>query len=206
MRLLLCAPVVVEHVGGKLVFVLWGEIYPTMPLKGLNAWNLKIIFLAYLVVFLSYIYNQFRNVDQLWHLIVWKTLVWLLLVDKSIKKKILALISAVWSNTFNLIPILLAYRFSVERTDLKYCWNTDFWKFHLATRSLIHFQLKHSVNQTIINIVWTLILWLLLVRKWQNNWKLFFYMAQRKRNIPIDYTYRCGWQQWFSIVWRGPNQ
>ncbi len=38
-----------------------------------------------------------------------------------------------YDHALNLIPILLAYGFLAECTDLKYCWSTDFWKFHLAT-------------------------------------------------------------------------
>ncbi len=96
---------------------------------------MKKILLAYLVVFLSYIYSQFRNVDQLWHLIVWKTLAWLLTVDSEYKEENIVFIWAVYSNAFNLIPILFAEGFLVERRDLKYYWNTDFWKFYLVTLS-----------------------------------------------------------------------
>ncbi len=61
------------------------------------------------------------GVSQLWHLMVWKSVVWLLLVDTESYGKNMGFIFAVGSNTFNLIPILLAYGFLVERTDLKYC-------------------------------------------------------------------------------------
>ncbi len=41
--------------------------------------------------------------------------------------------TTVCSDTFNLIPMLLACRFLSERKDFKYFWKTDFWKFHLVT-------------------------------------------------------------------------
>ncbi len=138
LRLILNALVVVEPRSiavAKVVssFLCCGVKFTPWCHWGLNVWNLKRILLAYLMVFLSYIYNQFR---KCWSIMTFDSLknscVVVTTSLRALRRKygvyMSCMLQYLWFDTHIVCVRIFggAYGFKIL---LKY----GLWKFHLAT-------------------------------------------------------------------------